>query len=370
MLARILLSIALALASTAGPADTGAWRRIEAPRATTWPRDHGAHLEYRTEWWYATGELATAAGERFGVELTLFRQGVDSAPLAEGQSPLRAKHVYAGHLVVIELATGRVLLAERVRRGTPGLAEASTEDLDVRLEGWSLARAGEELQLVARDAERGIALDLAARPSKALVLHGTDGVSRKGAAAGNASLYASWTRMAASGAIEIGGRKLEARGELWFDHEWGTTALGEGVVGWDWFGLRLDDGRELMLYRLRRADGSADPASAVTLVAEDGSARSLPLARFTFEARSTWTSPRTEAAYPASWRVACPEEGLELVITPRVSDCELDTRASTGVVYWEGPVAVTGSVTGGGYGELTGYATALPHDLGGGATKK
>ncbi|MBI5363981.1 MAG: carotenoid 1,2-hydratase [Planctomycetes bacterium] len=369
----VLLAVLAAFAPRVAPstapsppiAPSDAWRIVLAPVELVFPRDHGAHDDYQTEWWYATGELASDDGARFGVQLTLFRQGLAPGPLPPGASPLRAREGFAGHLAIVDLATGRLALAERSRRGVPGLAEASSTTLDARLDGWTM-RLDERgvLLLDAADRARGMKLALELTPEKPLVLHGEGGVSAKGGADGKASVYASWTRMRARGTLATEGREHRVEGAAWFDHEYGTTQLGAGVVGWDWFGLRLDDGRELMVYRLRRADGSAEPASGATLVAKDGSSRSIPLSRFAFEARSTWTSPRTDAVYPSSWRVACPEEGLDLVITPRAQDCELDTRASTGVVYWEGPVAVTGSVMGGGYAELTGYATGLPRSLG------
>ncbi len=157
----------------------------------------------------------------------------------------------------------------------------------------------------------------------------------------------------------MGGRTLAVHGEAWFDHEWGTSQLGPGVVGWDWLGLRLADGRDLMLYRLRRADGSATPESAGTLVARDGSTRRLAAGDFTFAPSRWWTSPRTDARYPALVRVTVPGAGLDVEVRPEIADAELDARRSTGTIYWEGPVAVTGTVTGDGYAEFTGYAASL-----------
>lgn len=191
------------------------------------------------------------------------------------------------------------------------------------------------------------------------MLHGERGYSRKGADPGNASIYSSWTRLAAHGRVRVGGRERKVSGEAWYDHEWGTSQLGQGVVGWDWFSLRLADGRELMLYRLRRADGSAEPFSAGTLVEADGSSRALALADFSIEPLGTWRSPRSGGAYPAGWRLGVPGAKLELELRPLLADCELDTSSSTGVVYWEGPVRAAGTVAGEGYVELTGYAGDL-----------
>lgn len=336
------------------------WRRITAPLATEFPRDHGAHLDCRTEWWYATGELATAGGAKFGFQVTIFRQGWDPEPLPAGASPLRVKHVYAGHFALVDLATGELVHAERLRRATPGLAYASDTTLDTRLDSWSITLdASGALAIAADDVPHGLALALTLAPEKPLVLHGADGISHKGDALGDASAYASWTRLAAQGSLTRGGTSEPVRGGAWFDHEWGSSHLGAGVLGWDWFALRLDDGRELMAYLLRRADGSVHPVSSGTLVERDGRATHLPLSAFTCTAERTWTSPHSGATYPARWRIRVPQAALELEVAARTPDCELDGRASTGVIYWEGPVAVTGSATGTGYAELTGYAGSL-----------
>ena len=184
-------------------------------------------------------------------------------------------------------------------------------------------------------------------------------MSRKGDEPGNASAYLSWTRLSVSGTLGLDGVADAVRGTAWFDHEWGTSQLGEGVVGWDWFALQLDDGRELMLYLLRREDGSPAAVSAGTLVAADGTSRSLSLADFAVEVTDRWRSPHTGAEYPAGWRVRVPSAALDLRVAPPVPDCELDTSASVDVTYWEGPVRFSGSHAGGGYVELVGYAGSL-----------
>lgn len=356
------MKLALLLLAFLGLADWKRpdWKRIEPGYVPSFPRDHGMHAEFRSEWWYATGIVKDASGARFGVELTLFRQGLSAEPLAEGQSSLRARDAFAAHLAIVDVERQTTILAERARRATPGLARASQNGIDHALEGWTM-RLDEQgvLQLAADAREKDAAIELALTPTKPLVMHGERGISRKGDAPGLASAYMSWTRMSARGSLEIAGARRAVEGEFWFDHEWGTTQLGEGVVGWDWFGVRLDDGRELMLYRLRRADGSAHPASSATLVERDGTARYFPLAKLTCEVVGTWTSPRTHASWPVRWRVKLDDARLDLEIVSLVDDCELDTRKSTGVVYWEGPVAVKGTAKGSGYGEFTGYAGSL-----------
>lgn len=360
MRALCLSLIALSSAFGAAPSDPDAWRRIEPPLATTWPRDHGAHLDVRTEWWYATGEIDGADGSTHGVQVTIFRQGLDATPLAPGDAPLRAKHALAAHVALVDLASGELRHVERLRRLGAGLAWASESDLDVGLDDVSMERdPGGTIAITAGAREAGFALELRLAPAKPFVLHGATGVSQKGPERGNASAYASCTRLAVTGTLRRDGRETAVRGAAWFDHEWGTSQLGLGVVGWDWTGLRLDDGRELMLYRLRRADGTPSAHSAGTLVERDGSTRALGASDFAFEPISTWTSPATGARYPVRWRVAVASAGIEGTLAARVDACEIDGRASTGTVYWEGPARLSGASAGAGYLELSGYATSL-----------
>ncbi len=341
------------------------WKRIAAPLATSFPRDHGSHDEYRTEWWYATGIVHTTdAARRFGWQLTFFRQGVEPGEHAEGEPLLDVHDVLAAHFAVVDLQTHAIVHAERIRRRTPDLADASALDLDVTLDGWSMQRRAadegpSDVDAHARDRDAGIALDFALHPIKPLVLHGSQGVSVKGGERGNASAYVSWTRMSVSGTLSIAGEKLPVEGDAWFDHEWGTTQLGAGVVGWDWFGVHLDDGRDLMCYRLRRADGSTTSQSSGTLIDRDGKAQHLDSTEVRLVPTRTWTSPHTQAEYPAHWHLEVPKKRIDLQVVPMAQDCEIDARGSTGNVYWEGPVQVTGSSGGTGYGELTGYAGSM-----------
>jgi predicted secreted hydrolase len=359
MFLRAILLLCAALATADG------WKRISAPLETTFPRDHGAHEDFRTEWWYATGILHTTdAARRFGWQITFFRQGLDPAPRKEGEPLLDVHDVLAAHLAIVDLQTGEMLHAERSRRAFPKIADASALDLDVRLDGWTMQRYDAEsgpstIHASAVDRDAGISIDFTMRPSKPLVLHGSHGVSVKGAENGNASAYASWTRLATSGVLLIGGKALPIEGESWFDHEWGTTQLGAGVVGWEWFGLHLDDGRDLMCYRLRRADGSTIPQSSGTLVDRDGKAQHLSSSEIRLVPTQTWTSPHTQAAYPSRWHLEVPKQKIDLQVVPIARDCEIDARASTGNVYWEGPVQATGSCGGIGYGELTGFAGSM-----------
>jgi len=342
------------------------WGRVLPGLELAYPADHGAHPSTRTEWWYLTGQLEAADGARFGFQFTVFRRGLAAGPAAEGSSPLRARQVLAGHLALTDIDGQRTLFAERLRRAGSPLARAATGDLDVVLEDWSLQRQedpgrpeSERLLLSASDPTTGIALELELVPTKPLVRHGVDGYSAKGADPGNASAYVSWPRLLTRGRIEIDGEPREVTGQAWFDHEFGTSVLEPDVLGWVWFGLQLDDGRELMLFHLRRSDGTLTPASAGTLVEADGRTRALGLDEFSVEVLASWTSPHSAATYPARWRLEVPSAGLELVVAPLVPDCELHATGSVDVSYWEGPVEITGSSTGRGYAELTGFAGSM-----------
>ena len=348
------------------PCQADGWKRIEPGLALTFPRDHGSHPEFQTEWWYLTGHLEDDSGARFGFQFTVFRRGLESGASVEG-SPLRASAVYAGHLALSDVARGETRFAERLRRASP-LARAAEGELDVQLEDWSLVREPasdtsgpgetEQLVLAAGDPARAFAFDFRLRPEKPLVLHGERGYSRKGADPLNASAYVSWTRLALEGSLHLDGSERRVRGSAWYDHEFGTSVLADGAVGWDWFSVQLADGRELMAFVLRDAAGAALAASAGTLIERDGSARALTRSDFQVTSSSKWTSPRTGAAYPSGWTLALPSAALELTLTPLVPDCEL-VSATTSVTYWEGPVEVSGSATGRGYAELTGYRGSL-----------
>jgi predicted secreted hydrolase len=356
------LSAALLVAAVAASpaAEPDGWRRVEGPPELTFPADHGPHPEFKTEWWYITGLVADAGGARRGYQLTFFRQGLDPSPPAPGQSDLRARQVLAGHLAVADVPAGRFSTAERLRRADDLLAGWSSEGLDLWLENWSIRLdAAGALHLSAEDREADIGVDLTLEPTRPLVRQGFAGFSQKGPEPGNASVYLSWTRLDVRGRIEVAGATAEVAGAAWFDHEWGSSQLGAGVVGWDWFGLRLDDGRDLMVYRLRRADGSADPFSSGTLVAPDGATARLGRDDVELEALEWWTSAATGGRYPIRWRLRAPAHGIDLEVSALLPSAELDGRVTTGVVYWEGPVEATGSARGEGYAELTGYAGSL-----------
>jgi predicted secreted hydrolase len=329
---------------------------FEESLALAFPRDHGAHEDARVEWWYVTGQLETASGGRLGYQLTFFRTRItdDRSPRA---SSFAARNLYLAHFARTDVSDRTFRFAERLHRDGPGAAYARTGHLSVTNEDWRLEEAGGRLVLFARDG--GDELSLVLTPEKPPVTHGEGGLSRKGPEPEAVSRYVSLTRLASAGWWTRNGRSEEVKGLSWFDHEWGSGVLGKDTRGWDWFGLHLEDGRDLMLYRLRGADGKATPFSSGTLVGKDGSARTLSAGDFSIEETARWKSPHSGATYPARWVLRVPAASLALEVVPLVADEELVTEKSTRVTYWEGACDVKtpgGAPAGRAYVELTGYA--------------
>lgn len=381
---------AMSVADLLGGADTLHARAV-SPRAFTFPRDHGPHPDYRTEWWYFTGNLTTSDGRDLGYQLTFFRsaltdsasyaaatppasdsgaptaggvdadstaadRGADATASANTRSPWRTRHAYMAHFAVSDAGTGQFQAAERFARAAQGLAGATTEPLRIWLEDWSAGSLGATLfPLRLRASSGDIAIDLVVEGGKPIVLQGERGLSRKGPEPGNASYYYSLTRMPTRGTVRTAEGTWTASGTSWLDREWSTSVLSPGVTGWDWLSLQMEDSTELMMYRLRRADGAVDPFSAATFIAPDGSTRSVPAAGFTMTPTRSWTSA-DGTAYPVGWRITVPALDLALDVAAAIDDQELNLA----VRYWEGMVRATGRragrrVTGRGYLELTGY---------------
>jgi predicted secreted hydrolase len=339
------------------------WARVTMPRTWSFPRDFGAHLEYRTEWWYFTGNLQDLAGKRYGYQLTFFRQGIRSQ-LPTPSNAWDIRDVYLAHFAVTDVSNGKFRAADRLSRAGPGLAGANQEGMHVWLLDWSARMKGSIIHLEARDAEKELRLDLT--PRKFPVIHGQNGFSQKGPAQGQASYYVSLTDLETRGSLRPPGSAspIEVRGVSWFDQEFGSNQLTPEQKGWDWFSLHLSDGRDLMIYFLRLKDGSVEPASSGTLVAADGSSRHLKLSDLTVTVLDRWKSPRSKGEYPSRRNIQVPSAKIDLTIGPLLADQELQTEGSTGITYWEGAVAGKGlsggrEVTCEGYAELTGYAGSL-----------
>jgi len=334
------------------------WRQAETGYTLQFPRDHGNHPDYRIEWWYYTGNVSSDDGRRFGYQVTFFRIGIDPAPANPSRWAVR--DLFMAHLALTDIGAGRQLMAERIDRGSVGWAGARAGTLEVWNGDWRVELDGTTHRL--RAVDRGaFGVDLRLEPGKGTTVHGEDGLSRKGAQVGNASYYYSMTRMPTSGHLVVDGETVAVTGTSWMDHEFGTTFLEASQVGWDWFSLQLDDGSDLMLFQLRRADGASDPHSAGTWVDAAGVATPLGAGEFTLVPGRRWSSPSSDAVYPVQWRVEVPGRAAHLDISAVVDAQELNTPASTGVTYWEGAVTVSGqvggrAVSGRGYLEMTGYA--------------
>jgi len=358
----ILVFIFFVLLPASGSAETE-WARVIGPRIWSFPRDHGAHPEYRTEWWYFTGNLMDDANSRYGYQLTFFRQGIRSR-IPDKAGPWDIRDLYLAHFAITDVTKDQFRSTERVSRAGPGLAGARTDGMDVWLLNWSARMKGSGISLEARSPDMELTLNLT--PRKPVVLHGQNGFSKKGPGEGQASYYASFTDLETHGFLRIqpNSSLVAVRGKSWFDHEFASNQLSPNQQGWDWFSLHLSDGRDLMIYFLRLKDGSVEPASSGTIVLPDGKARHLKVADISVSALDRWKSPRSSGEYPSRWRIQIPSAGVDLVLGPLVADQELNTEGSTGVIYWEGAVAGKGSsagqaVTCEGYVELTGYAGSL-----------
>lgn len=328
------------------------------PRAFVFPADHGPHPAYRNEWWYMTGNLDGATGERFGYELTFFRFALTPDNASPQVSAWRTNQVYIAHFAITDAGGGEFHVAQRYARGAAGLAGATANPFRVWLDDWSISSTNvdnnSEWKLVATDGD--IALDLTLRPLKPPVLNGKDGLSQKSATPGNASFYYSMTRVSSSGSIRVGDQSHVVSGLSWLDREWGSSALSSEQRGWDWFALQLSDGSELMFYNIRRNDGSADIHSAGTWVDRSGASTELGAEQVRIQVEDTWESERG-GTYPARWSLDIPTLNLTLSVNPIMNDQELVTN----VRYWEGAVDVSGLlagqvIDGRGYVELTGYA--------------
>ena len=327
------------------------------------PDDHGSHDAFRTEWWYYTGHLTTKDAREFGYELTFFRQAMDDPGIINNPSRWAIRHLYFAHAALSEHNRQRFRYAEKMSRA--GIEKAGSEmgRLHVWIDRWSAdaISATDQRQHHLRAAAGDFSFDLFLDPDKAPVVHGEGGISRKGTEPGQASHYYSLTRLRTTGTVTIDGHTQVVHGLSWMDHEFGSGHLGKDQVGWDWFSVQLDDRSELMLYFLRRADGTADPVSSGTWTRSDGTTYTLSLPEMHVDVLDHWTSPVSGTRYPSGWRLSIPSWHLSLLLVPKMQNQELITERSTQVTYWEGAVKVSGQVgerpvTGQGYVELTGYA--------------
>jgi len=322
------------------------------------PRDFFAHADFQTEWWYTTGNLKTADGHSFGFELTFFRQAVHRDETRRGAWDVQ--DLYLAHLALSDLSGGRFYHSERINRAGPGIAGVNENEGKVWNGNWSATwnKDGTQ-QLLAQSDDFQFAFLL--RPEKAPVIHGENGVSQKAEGAGRASHYFSQTRLVTNGTIAVKGKSFEVSGLAWMDHEFFTHQLSAEQAGWDWFSIQLEDKTELMVFILRRKDGSIDPFSAGTYVDGTGKSVHLRAADFSLQPEGAkWKSAATGAVYPIQWKVFVPKLSLTLDAKTILPQQELTGSTKLAPSYWEGAMEFLGTrgnapVGGAGYLEMTGY---------------
>jgi predicted secreted hydrolase len=337
-----------------------AWPAMALPtRALDFPRDFGAHPQLRTEWWYATGYSTQDDGRLMGFQLTFFRSRVD---VAQGlKSRFAARQLIFAHVAVTDVQGRRLWHEQAIAREGFGIAQASEHDTDVRLGRWQLWREGSAQASTyrARLPGRQLGLDLVLRTTQTVLLQGQQGLSRKGPEERQASYYYSQPQLLAEGTLELRGQRWPVRGRAWLDHEWSEELLHPQAQGWDWIGINLDDGSALTAFRLRRADGSAMWAGGSFRDAR-GHRRNFAAHEVSMHAMRHWSSPVSQARYPVQWQVDTPAG--RHTVTALLDNQELDSRNSTGAIYWEGLSELSddqGRRVGLGYLEMTGYAAPL-----------
>jgi predicted secreted hydrolase len=334
----------------------------DGSRPLTFPEDFGVHEDFRTEWWYYTGNLQTSEGRHFGFELTIFRVSL-LPPTVElpADSQWYSRSLYFSHFALSDIASEQFYAFERFSRSGPGLAGAQADPYRVWLDDWNVTETSPGVyRLQASQAE--VAIDLNLTDEMGVVLHGRDGYSRKGKSVTNASYYYSQPRLAANGVVQVQGVRYTVNGLAWKDHEFSTSVLDENQIGWDWFSLQFEDGSALMLFQLRERDGATSASSSGTFIDADGKPQPFQKTNFEITILDQWRSPHTQAMYPAAWQIKVTEPKCILEARPWMADQELNFPT---VTYWEGAVYFEGTcsgapVRGNGYIELTGYSGNVP----------
>lgn len=345
------------LAGLLGNNDASGFPQVLEERAFRFPADHGPHAEFRNEWWYVTGNLDSDDGQRFGFELTFFRFALVPERLTSNDSAWATNQVFVAHFAVSDASTEKFYVAQRYSRGAADLAGASAQPFRIWLDDWVMEATDDDAgRWSIRANHDGIAMSLNLEPRKVPVLNGDNGLSQKSGEPGNASYYYSVTRLQTDGVLQIEDQSYSVSGLSWLDREWGSSALSNDQVGWDWFALQLSDGTDLMFYNLRKSDGSTDSHSAGTLTMADGGHQRLASTDVEISVLDYWENGRGDR-YPIAWTMQIPGRHIELNIKPVFKSQELVAT----VRYWEGAVDVSGkdadgAVEGRGYVELTGYA--------------
>lgn len=331
--------------------------RALAPREWNFPRDHGRHDGYKTEWWYFTGNLRDQAGRRFGYQLTFFRTAyiptTTTRPSLWGMNEL-----FFAHAAISDVSGKVFTFQDRLQRGLPGLAAASDQTLDVSLLDWSAKLDGGKIHLLSK--EKGFSIDLTCSIPREPILQGKGGLNAKGVQPGQASYYYSMTRLPTHGTLETSNQKFTVDGISWMDHEFSSNALGKNQTGWDWISLSLADGTDLMIYRIRNREGGSDYLSG-TQISTDGKPRYLSADEIKLESSKPWKSPNSGGSYPQEWNVQLKDHAA-ITVRSVMPGQELTTPHSTNVNYFEGAVDALddkGHLIGEGYLEMTDYAKSI-----------
>jgi predicted secreted hydrolase len=341
-----------------------AYLSVTGPCNLEFPTDHGPHPGYRTEWWYYTGNLKSESGNRYGFQLTFFRNQITPSGAKKKwprpSSSWRSQQVYIGHAAISDISNKQHVQAEVMAREALGMAGGvfRSGHTDVFINNWS-ARIGPVIHFLKADTD-DFGFDLKLKPAKMPVLHGDGGYSQKGASPEQASCYYSISRLQTTGVLRLADKSERAAGLSWMDHEYGTAAMGPDLKGWDWFSLQQSDQTEIMIFLLRKKDGELSSMSSGTFVDASGQIRHLTRDDFELTVLDSWKSRHSKAVYPARWQLRIFPLSIDVVVTPTMADQEMRATQSTGVIYWEGSVSLTGKrngelIEGWGYVEMTGY---------------
>ncbi len=345
---------------SAGISFSAGFENATPGRILGFPKDHGKHPNFKTEWWYFTGNLDAQTGEQFGFQLTFFRFALLPTQ-SKSNSAWAIGDIWPAHFAITNVDKQEFYFTELMSRTGPALAGAPNNDLDVKVKNWGAKREGESIRIQANEGDYAIDLDL--RSNKPIALHGDGGFSKKSGKGDQASYYYSFTRLDAEGTLTYKGKVFNVTGLAWMDHEFGSSILETMQVGWDWFSLQLSDGSELMVSYIRNKTGGFERPFG-SFIAKDGTITDLASKKIVVKNTGKWRSPKSKAEYPSGWEIQAPELDIALEIQPLLKNQELVTANSTGIAYWEGAVKVTGKregkeISGRGYVELTGYAGSM-----------
>lgn len=333
-------------------ADIKGFSRVEKVIEFEFPRDHYAHKDFKSEWWYFTGNLEDKTGRKFGYQFTIFRHSVyPSKETIPNNSKWKTNQIYMGHLGLTDKETNKFYSYEISEREAISLAGIQTKPFKLWLDNWSLESSSETtFPLRIKAARDGVAINLELNPSKVITLQGDRGLSQKSPELGNASYYYSITRLDTQGSIKIKDKEYTVQGDSWMDREWSTSSLSTEQEGWDWFALQFSDNTELMYYQLRNKDGSISVTSSGSFVDKDSKRTSIKNQDIELKVLSYWKSE--DHNYPAKWSLKIPSQNIDIVIEPLIKNQEHKFY----IPYWEGAVTITGkNKSGRGYVELTGY---------------